>query len=97
MKEYKVHVYKGASRTGKIYTMKAASIQNLRKNAIAKFKSKKLFVDIYVKSKDNNDIGNIKINPKRKEIHWFAEGDVNKGYCIKASTGAIVKGACKRK
>ena len=90
-------MFKGGSTKGTHKDMKAYTIQNLRKNLISEYGKSKTFVDIYIDSAKGIYLGNLKINPKTKETYWFSEGDVDKGYCVKSSTGAVRKGVCKKK
>ena len=97
MKTYKIHVFKGGSSKGTHFEMKASTIQNIRKNLVAKYKNSKTFVDIYVNTVNDNYVGSLKINPKTKETYWFNQGDVEKASCVTGSTGALHKGVCKKK
>ena len=97
MRNYKVHVFKGGSSKGTHKDMKASTIQNLRKNLASQYRNSRTYVDIYVDTSNGNYVGNMKINPKTKEIYWFTEGDVDKAYCVTSSTGAVRKGVCKAK
>ena len=97
MKTYKIHVFKGKGSKSTNLEMKASTIQNLRKNLVAKYRNSKTYVDIYVDTTNGNYVGNLKINPKTKETYWFTQGDVEKASCVTASTGALRKGVCKKR
>ena len=97
MKTYKVQVYKGKTDKATNLEMKASTVQNLRKNLVAKYRNSKTYVDIYINTVNGSYVGNLKINPKTKETYWFTQGDVEKASCVTASTGALHKGVCKKK
>ena len=96
MRSYKVEVFKGKAK-GRKFDMKAYTIANLRKNMISEFRSKNVYTDIYVYTPSGNYVGNMKMNPRTREIYWFSQGDINKASCVASSTGALTKGVCKKR
>lgn len=89
MRTYKVHVFKNGSETGKTVEMKASTIPNLRKNIIAKFRSRRSMVNIIIDSSTGQHVGSIMMHPMSDDVLWFGNGKIDKASLIVPSTGAL--------
>lgn len=91
MKTYRVHVFKNGSTKGIHFDMKASTIQNLRKNLIAKYRNSKGITEIFIDTSKGSYVGNMKINPKTKDVHWYEMKDLEGSSLVTKSTGALRK------